>query len=990
MKMKKATRMFISAVMVIMVSITTIFGLPAISDGFSVIVYAADDLTDSITGVTLKDTNGDGYYEIGTAAELKAFSNLVNHQGKDSLNVVLTADIVMPQGEEWQPIGYYNDYNDFEKYIGKFDGQCHIISGLVVNDPNKSYVGLFGTITAEAEIKNVGVVNSTFNGKYYVAGICGEQSDHTNIKNCFSVCSITGNDVYTGGITGSYYKYMSNCYSLENYTEDDFRSGKITYLLNEGKSDSDPKWYQTIGSSDYPGSTGEEVYYIDGEYLNHQHNYSYSVSGNTITASCGVAGCDKQGRTITISVNDKAYDGTSVTANITNNVNTTNYSSVVEYRDNENNIMTNAPAAVGNYTASLTVGGKTASVDFEITKVTPNITITAVDESAVNNTIDVSVVAKNPNNNSLNDLPSITLTYQVGAGSTPIPFTGSFNIPNDASVGEDVIITAKTEANDNYNAVTKTHTIEIIECHHENALVEWTKDVDGHWHECTCGGKVAYNSHIPGAEPTIDTPQTCTVCGYVLKSETGVGPFVVEGGNKNVDYTYENNVLIIKTSTPLTIRNIDPNVETGDEIKILGGIDADITFAGVNIRKDEIDDIPLFILDYGNNNHVKITLAEGTKNYLIGGYKAGINKESRNSTLEITGLGYLYATGTSGAAGIGGEDYTSCSNIIISGGCITASSIGAGIGGTSSNIIITGGSVKGDVNGIPHDGNNNDLYLLKINNPNSLPVYVNGSVTPYELANHTLGGESDTNLYLYLPAKDAQNPNVIKVGDVIYKYCYNTAENRWLEVVENPEADNTEFVYDNTEKTYSIAEREYYEISDNTTQKNAGTYTITVALKNGYIWNDGTLEDKEYTFVIEPKTIKVIAQNATKVYGNSDPELTYIVEGIISGDNLNGELSRESGEAVDTYTILQNTITNTNNPNYSITFVSGTLEITPVLNKTILDDTDDVVDIDGPVVEDTDIPLTEDNCDYGNILVMLGISILCVLATNKTKYKESK
>lgn len=101
------------------------------------------------------------------------------------------------------------------------------------------------------------------------------------------------------------------------------------------------------------------------------------------------------------------------------------------------------------------------------------------------------------------------------------------------------------------------------------------------------------------------------------------------------------NVLVIKTSTPLTIRNIDPNVETGDEIKIQGGIDADITFAGVNIRKDEVDDIPLYIFDYGSNNYVKITLAEGTKNYLIGGYKAGINKESRNSTLEITGLGYL-------------------------------------------------------------------------------------------------------------------------------------------------------------------------------------------------------------------------------------------------------------------------------------------------------------------------------------------------------------
>lgn len=59
MKMKKAARMFTSVVMVIIVSITMVFGLSAIGDDFSVIVYAADNLTDSITGVTLKDTNGD-------------------------------------------------------------------------------------------------------------------------------------------------------------------------------------------------------------------------------------------------------------------------------------------------------------------------------------------------------------------------------------------------------------------------------------------------------------------------------------------------------------------------------------------------------------------------------------------------------------------------------------------------------------------------------------------------------------------------------------------------------------------------------------------------------------------------------------------------------------------------------------------------------------------------------------------------------------------
>lgn len=47
---------------------------------------------------------------------------------------------------------------------------------------------------------------------------------------------------------------------------------------------------------------------------------------------------------------------------------------------------------------------------------------------------------------------------------------------------------------------------------------EWVGDRSGHWHACIhCGEKQTAVSHIPGAEPTDDDPQTCTACGYVLK-----------------------------------------------------------------------------------------------------------------------------------------------------------------------------------------------------------------------------------------------------------------------------------------------------------------------------------------------------------------------------------------------------------------------------------------------------------------------------------------
>ena len=51
---------------------------------------------------------------------------------------------------------------------------------------------------------------------------------------------------------------------------------------------------------------------------------------------------------------------------------------------------------------------------------------------------------------------------------------------------------------------------------------EWSTDETNHWHECSvCGDKKDVAVHTPGAEATETTPQTCTVCGYVIKAALG-------------------------------------------------------------------------------------------------------------------------------------------------------------------------------------------------------------------------------------------------------------------------------------------------------------------------------------------------------------------------------------------------------------------------------------------------------------------------------------
>ena len=51
---------------------------------------------------------------------------------------------------------------------------------------------------------------------------------------------------------------------------------------------------------------------------------------------------------------------------------------------------------------------------------------------------------------------------------------------------------------------------------------KYTTDETGHWYQCTvCKHKKDVAAHKPGAEPTEQTAQNCTVCGFVIKPALG-------------------------------------------------------------------------------------------------------------------------------------------------------------------------------------------------------------------------------------------------------------------------------------------------------------------------------------------------------------------------------------------------------------------------------------------------------------------------------------
>ena len=178
-------------------------------------VFAAEGITPT---TPQKDTGG--VYQIGTEAELYGFAQLVNG-GNTSASAVLTADIVVNTGvlkadgsladdtsgfTSWTPIG-----NGSKRYTGKFDGQNHTISGLYFNDTNTERVGLFGYLS-HGEIKNVGVIDSYFNGGSYVGGVCGENYGGT-ITGCYNTGTVSGTGNYVGGVCGRNEGTITVCYN---------------------------------------------------------------------------------------------------------------------------------------------------------------------------------------------------------------------------------------------------------------------------------------------------------------------------------------------------------------------------------------------------------------------------------------------------------------------------------------------------------------------------------------------------------------------------------------------------------------------------------------------------------------------------------------------------------------------------------------------------------------------------------------------------------
>ena len=176
----------------------------------------------------------DNPYKISSAEQLYWFAALVNGDASvctgnvtqnTSVNAVLTDNIVVNEDvldangslnsgsfTAWTPIG-----NSSTQYSGTFDGRGHTISGLYFNDSNIDCVGLFGNNSGT--IQNVGVVDSYFNGKNYVGGVCGQNQKKNKggvtLANCYNTGTVSGTS-YVGGVCGYNFALFEGSVTLAN------------------------------------------------------------------------------------------------------------------------------------------------------------------------------------------------------------------------------------------------------------------------------------------------------------------------------------------------------------------------------------------------------------------------------------------------------------------------------------------------------------------------------------------------------------------------------------------------------------------------------------------------------------------------------------------------------------------------------------------------------------------------------------------------------
>ena len=176
------------------------------------------------------------------------------------------------QGKGWEPIGTSDD-----QFTGSFDGRGYEIKDLFINRPDEDYLGLFGEVGQEGVTKDIGVVNVTVIGDYYVGGLVGHSEG--TVSNSYSTGSVTGEE-HVGSLVGHNGGIVSNSYSSGSVTGDSRAGGLVGW--NQATLSNSYSICSVTGDSRVGGLVGDNWYY--------EGTVSNSYSTGSVTGSSQVGG----------------------------------------------------------------------------------------------------------------------------------------------------------------------------------------------------------------------------------------------------------------------------------------------------------------------------------------------------------------------------------------------------------------------------------------------------------------------------------------------------------------------------------------------------------------------------------------------------------------------------------------------------------------------------------------------------------------------------
>lgn len=122
-------------------------------------------------------------------------------------------------GLGFEPIG-----DSLTPFSGTFSASGHKISNLYINRPEEDYVGLFGSLSDQAMINGLGLIDVNMAGGSYVGGLAGYSL--AEISESYSTGNVSGDGA--GGLVGINSGQLNNVYSLATSTGVSMSGGLVS------------------------------------------------------------------------------------------------------------------------------------------------------------------------------------------------------------------------------------------------------------------------------------------------------------------------------------------------------------------------------------------------------------------------------------------------------------------------------------------------------------------------------------------------------------------------------------------------------------------------------------------------------------------------------------------------------------------------------------------------------------------------------------------